>query len=461
MVVNEWGDFKPLLTNLQPLATMKFQTTLTDLDELLFQVRDKNSGLYIAEAINAYKGGAFRTAIVSVWIAVAYDIISKIREIANQGDGKADSFIRIFDGYTSNITDAHIKKLQEIENSLLDNAFKEYEFINKYEYANLSRLKDDRNNCAHPAFYDNDTLYQPEPELTRMYIVQAVTYLLRHPPMQGKSSLDKIQEEIERASFPRDKERIYGLLNDRYLSRSKNVLVKNLLKIVLSKILYEINKIEEKEKWINILLAIQRGRTNDYEEYMPDILSDKIKKCNDQQLRRIVFILNEIPTCWDFIENSHQIQIEETIKELVLNINSSSYLKSEACSFVSNFVSKIPYIKNTIIPEALRLYREAGSYREAEAIGNGIIIPIIHSFSEEHILNVINTIKENDQVEDARGTRSIITEIFNKVYAKFPLLSNAWVELINTVDCHDYKELRKNMEDKGIIEKSAEQDKTM
>lgn len=434
---------------------MTFQKTLTDLDELLFQVRDKNSGVYISEAINAYKGGAFRTAIVSVWIAVAYDIISKIIEIANQGDGRAVEFKKKFEGYTSNITPEHIKQLQEIENSLLDNAFKDYEFINKYEHAHLSRLKDDRNKCAHPAFYDNDTLYQPEPELARMYIVQAVTYLLRYPPMQGKSALEKIQEEIERTSFPRDKERIFELLHDRYLSRSKSVLVKNLLKITLSKILYKINKIEEEKKWINILSAIQRGRTNEYEEYMPAILSNKIKKCDDEQLRRIVFILNENPTCWDYIERADKIRIEEIIKELIINTNLNQILRYEACCLVE----KISHMKDIILPLALDLYQDVKNFRNAEDVGREIILPIIDSFSKEQILNIINTVKENDQVQYAIKTQSIIIEIFNKTCTKFPCLNNAWIELINTVDYQDnYRRLRKKMEDDGIIEKSAEPD---
>ncbi|MDZ8025517.1 MAG: hypothetical protein RMY36_008055 [Nostoc sp. SerVER01] len=38
---------------------------LTDLDELVLTVRDKASGSYILEAVNAYRGGAYRAAIVA------------------------------------------------------------------------------------------------------------------------------------------------------------------------------------------------------------------------------------------------------------------------------------------------------------------------------------------------------------------------------------------------------------
>jgi hypothetical protein len=49
---------------------------VSDLDELLLSVRDPTSKSYILEAINAYRGGALRSAIISTWIAVSYDIIS-------------------------------------------------------------------------------------------------------------------------------------------------------------------------------------------------------------------------------------------------------------------------------------------------------------------------------------------------------------------------------------------------
>ncbi len=54
---------------------------LTDLDELVLTVRDKVSLSYILEAVNTYRAGAYRAAIVSTWIAVSYDIIAKIREL--------------------------------------------------------------------------------------------------------------------------------------------------------------------------------------------------------------------------------------------------------------------------------------------------------------------------------------------------------------------------------------------
>ena len=49
---------------------------LTDIDMLALSVRDRESRRLIGEAITAYRGGALRSALMSTWIAVAYDIIA-------------------------------------------------------------------------------------------------------------------------------------------------------------------------------------------------------------------------------------------------------------------------------------------------------------------------------------------------------------------------------------------------
>src|ERR1700679_2391599 len=98
------------------------QTHLVDLDELVQTVRYISTREYIAEAIAAYRALAYRSAIMGTWIAVAYDIIGKIRELAVQGDATAVTFSTALDSAIAqkqtNYVQA-IKTLQGIENDLL------------------------------------------------------------------------------------------------------------------------------------------------------------------------------------------------------------------------------------------------------------------------------------------------------------------------------------------------------
>ncbi len=73
------------------------QTHLVDLDELVQTVRETNAREYIAEAIAAYRARAYRSAIMGTWVAVAYDIIAKTRELAVEGDGAAVTFATALD----------------------------------------------------------------------------------------------------------------------------------------------------------------------------------------------------------------------------------------------------------------------------------------------------------------------------------------------------------------------------
>jgi len=124
---------------------MQRNINLYDLDELALLVRNDLSKTYISESIQAYKSGAYRAAIVTTWIAVAYDIIAKIRELAEAGDDAAQKDVDDLDGFIKNNL---IQKLQEFEFKILEKACDEYEFINPIEYQHLVRIKEDRNASA-------------------------------------------------------------------------------------------------------------------------------------------------------------------------------------------------------------------------------------------------------------------------------------------------------------------------
>ena len=244
------------------------EVRLADLDELALTVRDKIARSYILEAIDAYRGGAYRSSIVSTWIAVNFDIISKIRELSNQGDQNAQAFINSLDKY---IAGKHFKQLQNIEENLLKTAKEDFEFLSEQEQIDLVRLKEDRNLCAHPAFVTEEMLFEPEPERVRMHIVHVVKHLLQHQPVQGKSAITRILRDIKTNSFPRTLDSACIFLNSRYLDRAKKSLIENLILLLLKAILRgdipELPLLHSK-KIILTLQAISKRHPDIYEERM-------------------------------------------------------------------------------------------------------------------------------------------------------------------------------------------------
>ncbi|MEG5061802.1 hypothetical protein QUB60_29050 [Microcoleus sp. A2-C5] len=210
------------------------EVRLTDLDELALKVRDRTARSYILEAIDAYRGGAYRSSIVSTWIAVTFDIISKIRELASQGDPMAQDFISKLDKAIAN---EHLPLLQKTEEDLLKTATADFEFLSNQEQTDLTLLKKDRNLCAHPAFVAEEMLFEPEPERVRMHIVHVVKHLLQHQPIQGKSAIERIVRDIKTTSFPPTLDTACVFLNSRYLDRAKKTLIENLIFLLLKAIL--------------------------------------------------------------------------------------------------------------------------------------------------------------------------------------------------------------------------------
>ena len=47
---------------------------LNSIDDLVYQCSDKKSRIFIKEAVNAYKAGAYRSTITYTWIAIFFNI---------------------------------------------------------------------------------------------------------------------------------------------------------------------------------------------------------------------------------------------------------------------------------------------------------------------------------------------------------------------------------------------------
>ena len=258
---------------------------LSDIDVLALSVRDRESRRLIREAITAYRGGALRSALMSTWIAVAYDIIAKTRELASQGEKAPKAFVKVLD---DPIKTASKQKLQEIESKLLTKANKDLQLLAPHEYAALERLQKDRHLCAHPAFVVEDELYQPSPELVRAHIVHALQHLLLHAPLQGKSAIARFDADLLSASFPATAEQISAFLRTRYLDRAKDVLVINLVKAIVSAPFgAEGAKYAGKIRTLALTLReIAKAKTAIYDSVMPGYVAEKLEHVTDEVLLR-------------------------------------------------------------------------------------------------------------------------------------------------------------------------------
>jgi len=448
-------------------------TKLTDLDELILTVRDKTSLSYISEAVDAYRVGAYRSAIVSTWIAVSYDIIAKIRELDSQGDTEAKAFISNMDKF---ITNKDIRKLQGIELELLKYSYEKFEFLSSHEYQDLSRLREDRHLCAHPAFVKEDFLFEPTPELVRTHIVHAIKHLLQHPPVQGKSAIERIMNDIKRPSFPRELEDIGIFLKTKYLDRAKDALVRNLIVVLVKTFLKnEPDFPKKKQELWYCLKSISDIYPGIYEQVMSEKLSNIVRSLDDNELLRVFLLLGKDQRCWDWLTDAEKAQIKGLITtskeligtkeryealEIVFLAMKIRELKTPLLELFNNFDLKrqIKVISKYPCPEfadkSIEIYSKASSFREAEWRGESVIVPMADCFSPDHILEVLSTAKINNQIWDASGTANIMAKFFDNTKRHLDNTKDGWKKFIDWVyekGCHNqYSKLGKQLENVGV-----------
>lgn len=162
---------------------------LADLDELVLKCRDDKAKKYIKEAVECYKSGAFRSSIVSTWIAVTFDLIDKFKELSALGDKEAEKQVEELEK-ARRIND--ISRFLQLEREIVEVARDKLELISHTESVDLERLQEDRNRCAHPSMNLEGEIFNPSAELARLHIRSAVNHLLQFPPSQGKYALERL-----------------------------------------------------------------------------------------------------------------------------------------------------------------------------------------------------------------------------------------------------------------------------
>lgn len=399
---------------------------LTDVDTLCLAVRDRESRRLISEAITAYRGGALRSSIMSTWIAVAYDIISKARELAAQGDAAPKAFIEELD---LAIDHHDVRKLQSIESDLLNIANDKLLLFAPHEYDALKRMQDDRNLCAHPAFVVEDELYQPTPELVRAHHIHALQYLLVHAPLQGKSAVARFEADVLSPSFPTSSQDIATYVRSKYLDRAKDVLVTNLIKGLLTALFgAERAKFIGKERLLaQTLREIGVAKTAIYDQVVPQFVARRFEAVGDDVLLKICTFLEADPRIWTWISEPVRLRVRTlltsaTLPDLKEHSAFDAFAIPElAAVLMTRFeafdqATQIGIIadnpRREFVNPAIAIYSHAGGWRHAEMLGQALMARLAPFFSAEDIRRVLEAVTENDQISEASGTASILATVF-------------------------------------------------
>ena len=418
---------------------------VTDIDVLSLSVRDQESRRLIEEAITAYRGGALRSAIMSAWIAVVHDVFSKARELAAQGDAASITFVSKIDNA---IEHKNIIQMQALERELLDTAKDELQLVTPHEHETLKRIQDDRHMCAHPAFITEDELFQPSPDLVRSHLVHALQCLLIHAPLQGKSALNRFKADVLSPSFPSTQDGIRTFVFAKYLNRSKDALVTNLIKVLLKAPFLEGEDelLRKKRQLAWTLSEVAARKTPIFEEIARPFVGQFFDGVADERLLSICTFLGAEPQLWAWLTEPvklrlvrliEQCPIEDLKEHLVFDAFAVADLADPLLAKFTSYETeeRIQLISDNpgkeFVSFGIDIYSAVGSYREAELLGQTVVIPLASHFGEENIRRLLNAILGNSQISYASGTSDVLVEVFKLTASIFPMSRAHWQHFVD------------------------------
>lgn len=395
-------------------------SVLSDLDELVLKCRDQKAKSYIREAVACYKAGAFRSAIVSTWIAVSFDILDKLKELSLAGDKEAERQIESFDK-ARRIGD--VANSLKFEREILVVCRDKLELISHVEFIDLNRLQEDRNRCAHPSMASDGEVFNPSAELARMHIRSAVEHLLQYPPAQGKYALDSLTSEVESEYFPTDVKKTVVAFESSPLNKARDSLIRNFTIVLLKKLINDAKDYKEIYRISTALNAIEVIHRKLYRKILTEKLSSIVRSLAVEKLDRVIPLIRHVEDSWSYLEadirQKIQTYVENLPKEEIENIDiflSIQGLKSFAEKRLKKATrTELDEAIFFVIPlqvsdRIIELYSESRNFDQANNFAS-TVIRYATDYSKEQIQKIISVCGDNDQIKHSFDVGSVINSI--------------------------------------------------
>jgi uncharacterized protein YggU (UPF0235/DUF167 family) len=394
--------------------------SLGDLDELIVSCRSEDARSYVSEAVACYKAGAFRACIVGVWIAIVYDLLAKIGDLALGGDPEAQKITHDVAALRPKAAMgdlAAIRRILEIERDIVLIANEKFDFFDGQQLLDLKRIQDDRNRCAHPTYQGTDQPYSPSAELARAHLVHAVRHVLSAPPVQGKAATAHIVRLVESDFFPTEISQAKVQLKSGGLDRPKDSLVRSVTDHLVFGMFEGDPALKGQRRTAVGIGAIYELFPGLSEPRLRKALNTLGRRLPDQDLKLFFGLQRRLPQTWSFLEQDNQTRLAELVKQspdelaiLILPICFEIAALEEVCrARVSALDHELLGLllqksKNPMaIARAIDIYCSSKSWEEANAHYTAIE-PVQAELSEAQIFRILAAPKQ--ERADLNGAHS-------------------------------------------------------
>lgn len=396
---------------------------LEDLDELTLRYRNDKARLYIGEAVASYRSGAFRSSIVACWIAVCFDVIEKLRELALAGDKEAEKHVQDIDLTRS---DGNITRALKFERELLDVAKDKFELISPIEFIDLERLQEDRNRCAHPSLTADDQAYAPAAELARLHLHSVVTHLLQHPPAQGKYALNRLLRDVESEYFPTNSKEARIAFESGSLSRPRESLVRNFVLVLTKSFLNDKPDYKRRMRLGAAIAATSELHPRVFSATLRERLSDLFRSVPDPSLSSTIYFLRDVKDTWQHLEED----VIQRIQNYVSNLPGTDYddleflleyppLQVQARQRVKRSTRQEIYdsffigFPVEVTDQLIMFYLASSSFEEANACAKQMIQNVVY-FTADQVRKLLTSVSKKDQVLGSFQFGSLIASLRSK-----------------------------------------------
>lgn len=404
---------------------------ITSLDALIQTVHDEKAKELITEAVNAYYAGAFRAAVVATWIAVFFDLVSKLRILKRDNDAEA---IAILNQVDHAIQHNNIPAMLTIEESLLSKAKNNLQIISEQDFDLLQRIRADRHRCAHPAFSTNEELFQPPAEAVKAHIIYAIELLLSTTPVRGKNIITVFEKEFLGGIFPKSDDDLETLIVAKYINKTKITVTKNIIRWVSKSLFDDDGRFQKKIIDIHRLMKIFKTKalrpydeafegfglyiqTLPHEKLWPLLILDTadshfINRISREDKIRLEGVI-ENAQCRDF-EKWHICPLLEysTYKERLLLKISGMTAKSKSILMQGHDFEPYPIFKDMLLDS----FCESHDWNSTKALVS-VVLMYIDLFSQAEMERILIAIRENDQVYPIDDVKYIVFQIRERVLA--------------------------------------------
>lgn len=428
---------------------------MLNLEERITRVWHQEVRPLVADAYRCHSTGTPRAAVVATWTAVCADIIHKLYQLAEDGDGTAADVVKKIEAARSKADAEAVKTMQQVESGLLQNAL-DLELIDFIEHRQLERLQQDRHLCAHPSLRPLGDVFVPSGEYARAHLVAALDALLVHPPTQGRKAFDRYIAHVGDRSFVGDADYLVQMFAQRVKSSAWKLIVGTAAKhAMLNLEVPETSGITADVAADRHALCLIAFAQHD-RDTVRGTIAKVMNKFNELPIGQQIVAINRLGAFDVFIEALDATVCQQintyvekmpvaTEKVNLADLIAATLIRFDAVraripALTGAFAKLTPPLKAMVVrsyPSAYfvgfvpEILAEAGTYRSAEELAEGTVLPLAPFIQPEQLEGILNAWSENGQCREAARAPEIAA-IF---WAQAPQLHGlaAWTTFVKRV----------------------------